>query len=57
MAGFAALMFFFPLLMFAGMAVAVVVFLVAAWRMMRAHESLADATHQAVQDFMSKKGG
>jgi uncharacterized membrane protein len=57
MAGFAALAFFFPLAIFAGMVATVIVFLVASWRMMRAHETLADATRQSVQNCMSKKGG
>ena len=57
MAAFVALAFLFQLAVFAGMAVAGIVFLVAVWRTMRAHETVGDATREAVHDFLSKSGG
>ena len=56
MAAFAALAFFFPLAMLTAMVIAIVVFLVAVWKTMRAHESLADTAREAV-GALREKGG
>ena len=56
MAAFAALAFFFPLALLTAMVIAVVVFLVAVWKTMRAHETLADTAREAV-GAMREKGG
>jgi hypothetical protein len=57
MAAFVALAFLFQLAVLVGMLVAGIVFLVAVWRTMRAHETTADAAREAVQDYLSKSGG
>ena len=48
MASFAALMMLFPLGFGVACVVGYVLFLVAAWNSMRAHESLADSAREAV---------
>jgi len=47
---FAGMMFF----MMIGMAAAFIIFLMAAWRMMRAHENMADSLKEATQNLKSK---
>ena len=54
MAAVTAMAFLVMLAMMTGMVVAIVVFLVAAWRTMRAHETVADAMREAVEDIESK---
>lgn len=50
MAGFALLFMIFPLAICVAMIVGLIVFLVACWNSMRAHESLAHSARRAVAE-------
>ena len=51
-----AFMFLVSLALGGAMLVALIVALVSAWRMMRAHEALADAARKAVTGYSPKSG-
>lgn len=55
MAGIAILMMLFPLVFFVAIVVGYIVFLVAAWRLMKAHESTADSARRAVAELQVQR--
>ncbi len=56
MAGVAILLMLFPLAFAVAIIVGYIVFLVAAWNFMRAHESVAESARQAVAELQVHEG-